>query len=769
MSYDVFISYSSKDKPVAEAITAALESNGLTCWIAPRNIKPAEDFGEAIIAAISACRVMVVVFSANSNTNEQVQRELELAVNREVHITAVRITDAEPSSAMEHFVTAEHWLDAQGGPTKEHLARLTASVRNVIFPPAPAAEAEASEEGPQAADEQQLAAEGPVEQSADAAAEAPDADLSQASADSQPESPDENSSESPEPQTPDVIDLNEIPPRRRRKLTLAAAVLVAIGVVSWVTHARLRTHANIASAAPLIQVAATPAAPQPIILPAARVDVDGHRVVDLMKVVDVKRDTVAGVWSKEEGELSNNTASFPVIATSYQPPAEYNFRVEFTRNSSYGDSGVGEVLSSHGRRFSWSLGAGNETLKDGRKYLFVVCVREKAITAYLDGQLIGKKDPQDMTRSEWDMGLDELGVGSYRCSVVFHKLEVVEVSGPGHVTPAPLPDARQITQLLVHQHPVQRIQFSPDGRILSTNREEAILWDVPKKTLLRKVQCTGVHNLLSPDGSLLLLEEDGEMSVQNPNSGDVQFPIRDNAGWQPEAVAFSADASQIAITGGNDITVVRDARSGKVLHKWTDPKAQNTAVLFSPDGQYLARLTREKSLGEIRSLKSSTTTPITDYANAAAFSPDGSKLLTWMQYPALSSALHLHDVRSGQFPVRIDTGGKYINDAAFVLGGRAIVVAGDGGIREFDLQGILLYTFPVQNAGIAQIAVTPDGNRVLAAGSDGLVRLFDAATGTQITAYTGHRGKVISVAISTDGQTGASGGMDRTLRLWRLP
>jgi len=38
MSHDIFISYSSKDKPIADGICASLETAGIRCWIAPRDI-----------------------------------------------------------------------------------------------------------------------------------------------------------------------------------------------------------------------------------------------------------------------------------------------------------------------------------------------------------------------------------------------------------------------------------------------------------------------------------------------------------------------------------------------------------------------------------------------------------------------------------------------------------------------------------------------------------------------------------------------------------
>ena len=44
MAHDVFISHSSKDKPIADAICANLEGTGIRCWIAPRDIAPSEVF-----------------------------------------------------------------------------------------------------------------------------------------------------------------------------------------------------------------------------------------------------------------------------------------------------------------------------------------------------------------------------------------------------------------------------------------------------------------------------------------------------------------------------------------------------------------------------------------------------------------------------------------------------------------------------------------------------------------------------------------------------
>jgi hypothetical protein len=57
MAHDVFISYSSKDKVVADAVCAGLEGRGIACWIAPRDLVPGVDWGAAIVDAISGSKV----------------------------------------------------------------------------------------------------------------------------------------------------------------------------------------------------------------------------------------------------------------------------------------------------------------------------------------------------------------------------------------------------------------------------------------------------------------------------------------------------------------------------------------------------------------------------------------------------------------------------------------------------------------------------------------------------------------------------------------
>jgi hypothetical protein len=112
MPHDVFISHSSKDKVIADAVCSTLEAAGIRCWIAPRDILPGANWGESIIDALSTSKAMVLIFSANSNESGHVVRELERAVNRNIPVIPFRIENVSLSKAMEYFISTAHWLDA---------------------------------------------------------------------------------------------------------------------------------------------------------------------------------------------------------------------------------------------------------------------------------------------------------------------------------------------------------------------------------------------------------------------------------------------------------------------------------------------------------------------------------------------------------------------------------------------------------------------------------------------------------------------------------
>jgi hypothetical protein len=132
VAHDVFISYASQDKPAADAVCARLESRGIRCWYAPRDVPPGRAWAEALVEAISAARVFVLVYTARANASPQVLREVERAAHHRLALLPLRIEDAPFSKALEYFVSTPHWLDAMTPPLEKHLDAVADAVRKIL-------------------------------------------------------------------------------------------------------------------------------------------------------------------------------------------------------------------------------------------------------------------------------------------------------------------------------------------------------------------------------------------------------------------------------------------------------------------------------------------------------------------------------------------------------------------------------------------------------------------------------------------------------------
>jgi hypothetical protein len=80
----------------------------------------------------------------------------------------------------------------------------------------------------------------------------------------------------------------------------------------------------------------------------------------------------------------------------------------------------------------------------------------------------------------------------------------------------------------------------------------------------------------------------------------------------------------------------------------------------------------------------------------------------------------------------------------------------------------LIRTFTGHTSGVYSVAYSPDGCTALSGSRDKTLKLWDVATGKELSTFTGHGDYVSSVAYSPDGRTALSGSCDHTLKLWDL-
>lgn len=135
MAHDVFISHSSKDKQIADAMCNKLESSGIRCWMAPRDIWPGRKWSEAIVQAIEESSLLVLIFSTNANMSEQIEKELDIASNKRKLVLPFRVEDVQPSGALQFYLGTRHWMDAITPPLEQHLNQLVESVKRHLPSP----------------------------------------------------------------------------------------------------------------------------------------------------------------------------------------------------------------------------------------------------------------------------------------------------------------------------------------------------------------------------------------------------------------------------------------------------------------------------------------------------------------------------------------------------------------------------------------------------------------------------------------------------------
>ena len=128
----VFISYASHDKGVADAVCQALERAGVACWIAPRNVVPGESYAGAIVHAIDATTLIVLILSEHGASSQHVLREVERASSKRHPVVAFRIDAAPMPADFEYFLNTSQWLDASSMGVERALPRLVDAVQRVF-------------------------------------------------------------------------------------------------------------------------------------------------------------------------------------------------------------------------------------------------------------------------------------------------------------------------------------------------------------------------------------------------------------------------------------------------------------------------------------------------------------------------------------------------------------------------------------------------------------------------------------------------------------
>lgn len=346
----------------------------------------------------------------------------------------------------------------------------------------------------------------------------------------------------------------------------------------------------------------------------------------------------------------------------------------------------------------------------------------------------------------------------------------------------------QVGELRGHTHGyrVTSVAFSPDGsRVLTGSDDGSIcVWEVASKKVLRKLcgharQVTSVG--FSSDGSKIVTTSvDRTARVWEVENGSAQATVGSD-GDEVISVVFSPDGSK-AITGSMDETAaVWEVASGKELARFAD---WGMAVALSPDGSMAVTAPAVKTVydntAQVRRMASgkviATLQGFTGRKNSVAFSPDGKKVVAGSYEKVV-----IWRIASGQVLASLYVIDDAVANAASVGRKRVVTCAAfspdgislatgysDGMIRLWEVaSGQVLATLEGHMDRVDDVEFSPDGSRLVTASSDGPARLWEAASGEALVALRGHTSAVLSAGFSPDNHLITTGDMNGHIFLWQ--
>ena len=105
MKKDVFISYSSTDFDTVNSIKVVLETNQISCWMAPSSIPPGSSYAYEIPNAIKNCTIFLLMLSERSQVSQWVPKELSLALSAGKIVLPYMIERCELTDTFNFFLT----------------------------------------------------------------------------------------------------------------------------------------------------------------------------------------------------------------------------------------------------------------------------------------------------------------------------------------------------------------------------------------------------------------------------------------------------------------------------------------------------------------------------------------------------------------------------------------------------------------------------------------------------------------------------------------
>jgi len=221
-------------------------------------------------------------------------------------------------------------------------------------------------------------------------------------------------------------------------------------------------------------------------------------------------------------------------------------------------------------------------------------------------------------------------------------------------------------------------------------------------------------------------------------------------------VAFSPDGRYVLAAGVEKATRLWNRTNASLVRAFEGSGAGSAAAAFSPDGKRVLTTTglpRKAALlwntetGQLeREIQGHT-----DWLLAAVFSPDGSRVAT----SSLDRTVRVWNAANGELVRSFSAGGNFMQAVAFSPDGKWVAGGGssfDPTVHIWDIQtGFTWGTISEDAGSVRSILFTPSGTEIIIGWENGLVRVQDLATG-KVVQELYPSGFLSDMSLSPDGE-----------------
>lgn len=339
----------------------------------------------------------------------------------------------------------------------------------------------------------------------------------------------------------------------------------------------------------------------------------------------------------------------------------------------------------------------------------------------------------------------------------------------------------EIAVLTTGESVVNHVEFSPDSRrlitssgVLDLGSSTARLWDAAtgaETAILRGHEGMLLQAAFNPDGNRVVTASyDGTARLWTTN-GSLKIPgitedcRIENPSVSRETISMTTGAHP---SGQTMVPNHQGKADGKTREFHQIAEALNPIdELWGKDGQLIKVIGlpegRPPTLVDFANHTITELKGHTDEVYSAAFSPDGSRIIT----ASADHTARLWEAADGTPIIVLKGHGDAVWSAAFSPDGtRAVTASQDQTARLWAADGTPLNVLKGHDAGVVHAAFSPHGDQIVTSSWDGSARIWDASTGTTLQILRGHTDKVIHATFSPDGRRIGTASFDGTSRLW---